>query len=560
MKTKEEIEYEERIKRRVLILKTLMEQGKIKFAESMKNELEKSFSRVQFDKNGEPDLSTIDGRIRSIALAAEHFDHRSKMKEAISLFEIQRRYFEIVDNNFNQFYKMMIENKTTPHQIASHIAYSGKDIDFLNEPIEALLIDFEEFWELLSESSYIHLEDDYESIKAVFGGDLFPANDENIASKCGIYTDTIILPCPFIRSRHMFKIWDKEQRVYYLLKHALNILQYKELALVDFPKPIVVILPDKEMMNQFTYEEIQKLGAIDALYHATKVFERDFESIEDLIEFGKDLDTIDKVLSEVTDKSKVLFDIDSTDPLNIQIQNQMNGQAKQLMGTNNPGIIVSMLGLGRMSVCNELLIKSTKIGGVPLIDAPTSWEYFKWKLEYDSERTHPTKDFSKLHTVKGLNGLTNTSLSWIGRIPPKGLIELRKNGAINEIREILSNGISELVSANEMDFTKTSNKVFNNLNSAFNQHQENIRKLINKKWKIAGKDFGSWVVMGTVEIASACIGTPLFGVSTVFLNKILDAPKLKDLPKSINKIKDIEKQKKNLNKSPIGLMFKYKKH
>lgn len=559
MKSQEDIEYEERVKRRVLILRDLVEQGKIKFAESMKEGLEESFSKARFDKHGEPDLSTIDGRIRSMALAAEHFDHRIKMKEAISLFEIQRRYFEIIDGNFNHFYKMMIENKTTPHQVASHIAYSGKDIDFLNEPIEALLKDFEEFWELLAESGYLHLEDDYESIKAVFGGDLFPANNENIASKCGIYTDTIILPCPFIRSRHMFKIWDKEQRVYYLLKHALNILQYKELALVDLPKPIVVILPDKEMMDEFAYEEIQKLGAIDALYHAKKVFGRGFESIEDLIEFGKELDTVEKVLNEISDKEKVLFDSDFTDPLNIQIQNQMSGQSKQLMGTDNPGIIVSMLGLGRMSVCNELLIKSTKVGGVPLIDAPTSWEYFKWKLQYDSERTHPNKDFSKLHTVKGLNGLSNTNLSWIGKIPPKGLIELRKNGAINEIREILSNGIEELVSANEMDFSKTSHKVFNNLNSAFNQHQENIKELINKKWKIAGQDFGSWIVMGTVEIASACIGTPLYGVSTAVLNQILDAPKLKDLPKSIDKIKDIEEEKKNLKKSPLGLMFKYKK-
>ena len=160
--------------------------------------------------------------------------------------------------------------------------------------------------------------------------------------------------------------------------------------------------------------------------------------------------------------------------------------------------------------------------------------------------------------MKGLNGLANTNLSWIGKIPPKGLIELRKNGAINEIREILSNGIEELVSANEMDFTKTSHKVFNNLNSAFNQHQENIKELINKKWKIAGKDFGSWIVMGTVEIASACIGTPLYGVSTAVLNQILDAPKLKDLPKSIDKIKDVEDQKRNLKKSPLGLMFKYK--
>jgi len=113
--------------------------------------------------------------------------------------------------------------------------------------------------------------------------------------------------------------------------------------------------------------------------------------------------------------------------------------------------------------------------------------------------------------------------------------------------------------ANEFDFTETSHKVFNNLNSAFNQHQENIKKLIAKKWKIAGTDFGSWIVIGTVEIASACIGTPLFGATAFTANQFLDTPKIKDLPKTIDKMKDVDKQKENMKKYPLGLMFNYKK-
>lgn len=559
MKSKEEIEYDERVKRRVLILKDLIVEGRIQFAESMRESLEDSFSKARYDKNGEPNLATIDGTIRSMALMAEHINHRDKMKSAISLVEIQKRYFDFVEANFITFYEMMIKNNATPNAIASFVAYGEEDIDFIDEPIQKMISELEKFWEVVAESGYLHLEDDYDSIKAVFGGDLFPAHDENIASKCGIYTDTIILPCPFIRSRHMFKVWDKQQRVYFLIKHALNILQYKELALIEFDNPIVVILPDKEMMDESSHEEVQRLGEIDALYHAKKVFGRDFESIEELVDFGEQLDSIDKVLNELKEPDKVLFDIDLKDPLKIQIEKQIEGEAKQLMGTNHPGLIVSTLGLGRMGVCNEILMKSAKVGGIPLIDAPTSWEYFKWKLQYDSERTHPEKDYSKLHVVKGLNGLNNTSLNWIGKIPPKGLIELRKIGAINEIRAILSKGIDEIVAANEMDFTKTSHKVFNNLNFAFNQHQENIQKLINKKWKIAGKDFGSWIVMGTVEIAAACLGTPLFGASAFAIDQILDAPKIKDLPKTVDEMKAIEKKKEDLKKSPLGLMFKYKK-
>lgn len=535
-----------------------MKQGKIKFSESMAKGLEESFSKARFDKNGEPDLATIDGRIRSIALAAEHFDYREKTKNLASLFAIQNKYFLLLEDNFDIFYQEMVKQKLTPHEVANHVAYSKKDIDFLDEAIQPLLNYFQEFWNELSETAYIHIEDQHNSIKAVFGGDLFPQNNENIASKCGIYTDTIVLPCPFMRSRGLFKAWNKEQRVYYLLKLALNILQYKDLALADFEKPIVVILPDKEMISESAFEEIQKLGETDTLFHAEKVFGREFSSLEELLNFGKELDTVDKVLREIKDEQKVLFDTEFKEPLKLQIEKQMSGQSKQLIGTDNPGIIVSMLGLGRMGVCNELLMKSLIVNGVPLIDAPTSWEYFKWKLEYDSERAFPNRNFDKLHVFKGLDGLAHTNLNWVGRIPPEGLIELRKSGAIDEVRAILSNGIEELIKSNELDFISTSNKVFENLNQACLQHQKNILTLKNKKWKVAGKDFGSWIVMGTIEIAAACTGTPFYGVSTVILNQILDPPKLKDLPKTFDKLKDIEMENRNLRKSPMGLIFKYK--
>ena len=558
MKSQEEIEYENRVKRRVLILRDLMQQGKIHFSESMKERVGESFSKVRYDKNGEPDLSTIDSLIRSTALAAEHFDHRIKLKDAISLREIQIRYFSIIDGNFNQYYKLMVEKKLTPHEVANHIAYNTSNIDFLDEPIKHFLKDLQDYWALVSESGYIHLEDDNKSIKAVFGGDLFPQNNENIASKCGLYTDTILLPCPFMRSKNLFERWDKQQRVYYLLQLAFNILQYKELALADLKFPIVVLLPDKEMLDEFSLKQVQELGEKDTLFHAQKVFGRKFNSIKELIEFGKDLDTVDKVINEIKDSKRVLFDTEFKESLKVQIENQSKGQTGKLLGTTHPGIIVSMLGLGKMSVCNELLLKSLKVNGIPLIDAPTSWEYFKWKLEYDSERAFPNKEFGKLHVVNGLTELGHTKLNWIGKIPIDGLIELRKTGAIDEIRSILSNGIDVITKSNEFDFSTTAKKMFENLNDALKQHQEKIEKLRNKKWKVAGHDFGSWIVMGTVEVAAACIGTPLYGVSAFALDQMLDAPKIKDLPKSVELIKNLEKQKHSLRKTPMGIIFKYK--
>lgn len=558
MKTMEDSNYEERVKKRVLILRDLLSEGKIMFNIELKDKVSQSLSKVRYDSNGEPDINTIDAIVRSLALAAEEMNHRTQMMEAISLHAIQEKYFEIIRKSFGEIFNVMIENRITPHIVASRISNNNDQVELLNGQINEFIEGIIEFWESLAEYAYLHLEEDSNSIKAVFGGDLFPAHDENIASKCGIYTDTIVLPCPYIRSQHLFNISSKPERVYYLIKHAMNILKYQDLAIAELDTPIIVILPDKEMLNEFAYDEVKRLRDQDALYHAEKVFERSFDSIEELAEFGEGLNTIDKVLNEVRDRKKVLFDSEFKESLEIQLHNQSHGHSSKLLGTKNPGLIVAMLGVGRMGVCNELLMKSALVGGVPLIDAPTSWEYFKWKIQYDSERANPSVDHSKLHIVKGLNGLSNTKLSWIGKIPAEGLIELRQNGAINEIRSTISKGIYEIIHADAFDFVETSHRVFNNLNSAFNQHQENIKMLSSKKWKVAGKDLGSWLVMGTAEISAACVGKPLFGAAAFFLNQLLDAPKLKDLPKSIEKINDLNLQKDELNKSPLGLMFRYK--
>lgn len=556
MNPEEQQENNERVKRRVLILKQMLEEGTFKIQRG--SQIAESLAKARYDANGEPDLVTIDGVIRSAALLAEHMKHRSDVKNEISLHEIQAKYFEILEANFGPFYQRMIDDNVNPEIVARTIAYGDREITIFDNSLNTLLEILIEFWNILAEPAFYHLEDDLDSIKAVFGGDMFPSYAENIASKCGIYTDTIILPCPFIRCRFLFERWNKQERVYYLIKHVLNVLQYKDLALADLDAPIVAVLPDKEMIDDDDFKYINEIAGKDSLYHAQKLFGREFSSLDDLFEFASSLNTVDKVVSEIKDGSKVLFDVDMEGTLKEQIESQIDGMSARLLGVKNPGVIVASTGMGRMATANELLIKAHRLRGIPLIDAPTSWEYFKWKLQYDSERKYKGEDVTDLHIVKGLNHLSETDFKWIGKIPPEGLIELRKSGAINEIRSILSQEINDLAIENEHDFKSTSHKVFNNINRAFAEHEKSIKELQAKKWKIAGRDLGSFLVKGTIEFTAACIGQPLWGVGALAFDQVSDAPKLKDLPKTVKKIKEINEEKSDIKKSPVGLMFKYK--
>ena len=162
-----------------------------------------------------------------MALAVEHFHDREELKKAISLAEIQNTYFAFLELNFGHFHKIMLKRGLTPHDAGIALSRSSSSIEEITEHLSEFLATVGEFWEQVSGAAYAHVEDMHEALKGVFGGDLFPAHDENIASKCGLYTDTVILPDPFMRSKDLFERWGSEQKAYYLIKHGLNLLQYK---------------------------------------------------------------------------------------------------------------------------------------------------------------------------------------------------------------------------------------------------------------------------------------------------------------------------------------------
>ena len=80
-----------------------------------------------------------------------------------------------------------------------------------------------------------------------------------------------------------------------------------------------------------------------------------------------------------------------------------------------------------------------------------------------------------------------------------------------------------------------------------------LEELRQKKWKFAGHDIGSWIVMGGIEVAAALTGTPSWGIGLFAANQILDAPKLKEIPEIY---REISAESEAIKKSPVGLLFK----
>jgi len=115
--TEEQEAYEARLQRRLQILKKQFEAGKIRIAEGL--QVIDSLKRVRSATDGTIDLSTVDGLVRSMALAVEAMHDREEMKDSASLAEIQSTYFDFLEQNFGQFFKVMIDRGLTPHDASS---------------------------------------------------------------------------------------------------------------------------------------------------------------------------------------------------------------------------------------------------------------------------------------------------------------------------------------------------------------------------------------------------------------------------------------------------------
>jgi len=544
--------YEERLQRRLQILREQLEAGNVKIAEGLG--VIESLKRIRYAPDGTVDLSTVDGLVRSMALAVEHFHDREELKKAISLREIENTYFTFLETNFGQFYKTMRERELTPHDAGVALSREPEIAKEITTNLRGFLSTIEEFWKQVGDAAHAHVEDMHEALKGVFGGDFFPSDSENLASKCGLYTDTIVLPDPFLRSKPLFERWTLEKQAYYLIKHGLNLLQYRELACADVTPPIVVVLPDVTALEEDEKEFVFNLSQRDALTHAGKVFGRNFASVEELMEYARRLDSVEKAAAAVADPARLLFDTEWDGSVKEQIARATTDVQAQLPGSNHPGLIIAVSTVGRMGASNELLIKARRLRGTPIIDAPTSWQYFVWKLEYDAHDAEQDFHVGNLHILRGLQTLAEGEMEWLGNVPPEALIEIRKTGAIPEIRAILGKGVQDLATANPANFHRTADQVFDNIHAAFKDHRMKIDELTAKKWKFAGSDIGSWLVVGSLAITAAATGTPVWGLAAVAADQLLDAPKLKHLPKSI---RELAKETQRVKKSPIGILFRY---
>lgn len=540
---------------RVMFLKREVEAGRIKLPRG--SGTAESLLKVRHGSNGKVDPDTVDAYVRALALAAVVLREREELKK-IPLIDVQAKYFRMLDDFFGQPFSQMRRHNLSPHTVAQDVASRDKLVKVFAQEADEFAAQVGQFWELYAPVVHAHLED-LRALKSTFGGDIFPSYTSNIACSVGLYIDTVILPDPLLRMAGFFSSMRPEAAVYYIVKHGLNALNYRELALADVYPPAVVIVPGYLMLDNTVESYLKSVSEADLVTHCSRLFGRTFSGEEDMMAFFEQFDTPAQVATSVADASRLLFDTDWSGPADEQLSRYLDevvAEHSPQMAGQPVGVMLYFALFGRMMQINDLVFNGSQYGAVPLVEAATSWQYLVWKYEYDRERASELNPaLEDVVIVKALLAEGSRDLGLLCDLPVQALIDLRRQGALAELRDIIRQGIADIDSASPDVLAEATETVAANIGEAFAKHKKDLEAHARARRRFFGLDVGSWITVGAISVAAASTASVPLSILAASL-AMTGAPSGKDL---LTRGKEILSTGHDLKRSPTGILFRHTK-
>jgi hypothetical protein len=447
----------------------------------------------------------------------------------------------------------MSKNNLTPHQMAEIMSSDDKYVNAWKSVSPEMFKSLKKIWQLFGLVSIVHLRQ-MRTLKAIYGGNVFPHPESNLVSNVGLYADTLVLPDPIFYCLSMRDILNPRHLVYLLSKNALTAISYSKWALADLKIPIVVFTPSYFFLSKQLPKIIAGISKEDLRLHLQKVFDYTFSSADEIENFFKCAPNAESLAESVKNKERFVFDVEES-PLPLDQIKLIVDDFKEMINlpdeSVSPQFRVLQSFLGRFMQANNALAHCDLYGGVPIIDAPTSWQYYLWKLEYSSYSLTPdtVKDSLITHVLhEELRDLP----SFKG-VPLEGVIEIREKETINQLREIFRKNINQITRADSDAIIEVARQVSNNLRDALKEYEQIIKEIPKTVLGITGK---AVMITGNVGlgIAAAAYGSVPLGILAALAGN-LGIPSIKEI---LNQSRNLYKKHKHIKNSPVGLFWNIK--
>jgi hypothetical protein len=344
-----------------------------------------------------------------------------------------------------------------------------------------------------------------------------------------------------------------------IAQYAVRLLKMKELFSLDSNTPICCLAPCSliSLGSKKAYSPIDKfIEEYVVPKFAQRIFNKEFQSSDELTSYLGTFISFDDFIS-VVQKSGVPFTNQDGSLVTLKDYSRVkNYYENRYEMSFDSGKRLFLLLRGRYSMPAYDLAVNGRIATNYATDFKGVWDSFVWMLNNDNQQIAGYSRRKPLSTdTLVLNSLQKQEFRWIGNVPLDKIIEMRKRGELQDMRELLSRSINEIETSTDDEFNEVGRQVEYNIEHGFLKHQNEIRKLrkdYETKYKIEG---ASIVLVGAFSLVAAMY--PPLSQSVGFLSSTL----FETVPIS-KLIKDFFSQRsafRELQQKPVGILFDAKK-
>ena len=501
---------------------------------------------VKRDGRGIVIPESVDPILYALALLTAE---KSFVKSCLSqnLIDIQRQYVEILRHHFEPFQKLMKQHGLDIHALAQWASQRKEFKKEFRSRTDDLFNGLAEFWKSASPVVIFHLQR-MQTLKAVYGGSGFPLENSRLWANTLVYADTLVVPDPFLGTLFMSKNASAEESLYYQFKHCLNALEYGDLALSDVDPPLVVFLPILPILHDGMINIARELAEADLARQMSDIFEYPMRNYDDVREFFNAAGQVETLLSAIRNPKSFLLNTDVTRDPRMQAEESVAYFSKAFNIGGCSGVQALLMAFfGRWLQYRICCAQSAIAGGVPIIDAPTSWEYYVWGLQHESIDGKSAKDILIQHSLHD----SFKSFPFVNNITPTSLIKARQTKSLATLRTTLQQGIDEISHIAPDTHKEIAVTVSENIRNALAESSEDIKNLVKLGASVVVETSAQGISAG-LSIAAACQASiPLAVMATIM--RAFGVKSVRDIKKDCQKLIDGVRQHQ---RNPVGLFFK----
>jgi hypothetical protein len=339
--------------------------------------------------------------------------------------------------------------------------------------------------------------------KLVLGGtQSFSGSSLRAVRSMLLYCDTVLIPDPVFPYLEVDRPEEQFGHVL-LLQQIFYLARLKPLVDADLPYPAVVVFPSWEKLleaNDPVTQDGQELQVMRLLSHFVGA---PFEDLDEVVAFVRKRP--DEFISAVS-KNRLFVppEGDGSEPFAkaVALQRESHRRwrspefVRRIDALSDAEVALGAI-IDRLGPQFHLEENATTLNAAPLLALPQQWHYFRLLRRVETE-TLVEQNVVTSGTVGLIQALTQPVVQWLGNVPIKDLVVLRRDHENATFRKELDSRLGELGGADEGTLDAVTSRVVRALSTMLAEHGKDVRRITEEyKHKHLETAVASWITLAT---------------------------------------------------------------